>query len=535
MKQKKDACGASDPLCASVSLWFNYGAGKRCRRKTRAWRSALAGTASLFLGGCLLLLVGCEVGPDYEKPKIGMPTAFGEQAQATSVAAPELGRWWRNFNDAELNALVDRALAGNFDLAQAESRIREARAQLTVAGAVLWPQLNATGNVNHLRSSQALVQAFGAQSGGGGAAFGSTSIASPGPPTNLDLYQIGFDVSWEIDLWGGGRRAVEAAAADAQAAIEDRRDVEVSLTAELARTYMSLRGVQQRIVIAERNLAAQREELELTRARSRAGLAPSLDVEELLAQVAATEASIPTLVAASRQAIHALAVLVGEMPESLSRELTATAAIPSPPPEVPVGMPSELLKHRADIRKAERNLAAASARIGNAEANLFPSLDLNVNYGFQSLQAKSLFNWSNHFYSIFPTLTQPIFEAGRIRATITVAEERELQAAEAYHGRVLTAVQEVEDALSAYRADMDRSAALSRAVEADRRALDLARQQYRQGLVTVLTVLDTERSLLSAEDAQAQTGQAIASDLVALYKALGGDWTLNPPHEPLHH
>lgn len=493
-----------------------------------------------------LLVAGCEVGPDYHKPEVPLPPAYGDVGFGTtpiSAAAPELGLWWRNFNDAELNSLVDRALAANLNLAQAQSRIRQSRAQLQIAGAVLWPQLTANGSVDHLRSSQALVQAFGAQSGGGqagqgaatGAAFGSQAIVSPGPPTTLDLYQVGFDASWEIDLWGGNRRAVEAAAATAQGAVEDMRDVQVSLTAEMARTYMSLRGVQQRIVIAERNLAAQSEERDLTAARARTGLSPDLDVEQQTAQVASTQSSIPPLEASARQAIDAIAVLLAEPPEALTAELTRTAAIPAAPPRVPVGMPSELLLRRADVRRAERKLASATAQIGVATAELYPNLNLNVEYGFQSTLAKNLFDWNNHFYSILPSFTQPIFEGGRIRANIAATQEAAQQAAFAYHSSVLTAVQEVEDSLAAYHADLARSDSLAREVEADRRALDLARQQYRRGLVTVLTVLDTERSLLAAEDTQAQNDQAISADLVGLYKALGGDWTVQPASEMLAH
>lgn len=483
-------------------------------------------------------LAGCMVGPDYRQPATPTPPAYGELGEPEGVpsrvtaTAVRLDSWWAVFHDAELTVLVERALRGNLDLQQAASRIRQARAQLRVAGAALWPELDAGGSVNHLRSSQALLQAFSGQAGGGGGTSGgappgrpgATAIAAAGPPLTLDLYQIGFDASWEIDLWGASRRGIEAAAADTQAAVEDWRDAEVSLLAELARTYVGLRATQQRIVIAEHNAAVQRDQLGLIQARFRTGFTNQLDVEQQAAQLATTEATIPQLTGAARQAIHAIAVMLGETPDSLAAELAPTQVIPPVPPELPVGMPSELLRRRPDIRRAERQLAAASARIGVATAQLFPRLDLTGGLGFESLQAKNLLDWSNRFYSIVPALSLPVFEAGRIRANIDAAEEQERQAALAYHGTVLTALREVEDALVVYRTEQQRSLALARAAEANQRALDLARQQYERGVVSILSVLDAERSLFTAQDALVQSQQTIAAELVAVYKALGGGW-----------
>ena len=455
----------------------------------------------------LLSTAGCMVGPDYHRPPDGpIPATWPEtvinQSSAVSnrpVAGPVSAEtWWTTFNDPVLCSLVTNALAANLDLKQAESRIRQSRAEYEIAAGGLWPGLDATGEYRRNRLS--------------------------GAKNSVNLYQAGLDASWELDFFGGTRRAVEAANADVAAGMEDRRDVQVTLTAEVALDYFNLRGLQQRIKIAKENLTAQEHSAELTRKLFLGGFNSKLDVANAEAQVATTRSQIPVLESAAQQTIHALSVLLAREPFALAEELSNAAPIPVVPPEVPVGLPSDLLRRRPDIRRAEAQLHGATARVGVATADLFPKFSLTGSLGTSGTSRSSLVSWDNHFYSVGPTVTWAVFHAGEIRANIRVQNELEEQALLAYQKTVLTALSDVADSLTAYVQEQQHRQALSDAVDSNRQTVTLATHLYTAGQTDFLNVLSAQRSLYVAQDALVQSEQNISANLVAIYKALGGGW-----------
>jgi len=459
----------------------------------------------------LLLVAGCAVGPNYHAPAanapqawVGVATNVGPTAPAMVYSVPiaspvAVTNWWTAFNDPALDALVARAVEANLDLKQAGSRIRQARAQRGVVAGAFWPGVDASGEYRRSRQKGAGV-------------------------SDMNLYQAGLDATWEVDVFGGTRRAVEAADADIAASIEDRRDVLVTLVAEVALDYISLRGLQQEIAIAKENLAAQAHSVEITRQLFHGGFKSKLDMVNAEAQVAATRSQIPLLEAAARQTIYALGVLLAREPSALVDELSNGEPIPLTPPEVPVGLPSDLLRRRPDIRRAEARLHGATARIGAATADLFPKFSLTGSIGTSGAGTSSLVNWDNRFYSFGPTVTWAIFHAGAVRANINVQNALEEQALLSYQKTVLTALNDVESALVAYVREQQRRQALADAVAANREAVALATQLYTQGAADFLSVLIAQRALFSAQDSLVQSGRAVATDLVAVYKALGGGW-----------
>jgi NodT family efflux transporter outer membrane factor (OMF) lipoprotein len=338
------------------------------------------------------------------------------------------------------------------------------------------------------------------------------------------LYRTGFDSSWEIDVFGGVRRSVEAADATIEASIEDRRAVLVTLLGDVASNYMDVRGFQHRIDVARANLKAQQETLDLTRVRFQAGLASDLDVAQAEGQLNTTAAQIPTLDASLKQAAHRISVLVGQQPGALWDELAPTAPIPSLPPEVLVGLPSELLRRRPDIRRAERQLASATAQVGAAMADLFPKFSLTGAFGLQSVSASDWFTGGSRFWSIGPTISWPIFDAGRIRANIEVRNAQQEQALIQYQKSILTALEDVENSLVSYSREQERNQSLVAAVAANRRAVQMANELYIRGLSDFLNVLEAQRNLYASESDLSQSQAAVATDLVSLYKALGGGW-----------
>lgn len=502
---------------------------------------------------------GCTVGPNYTPPKYDPGKSFGSIPPASTtqpsraVAQPiEITEWWATFHDPELTSLIRKAARSNLSLRQAESRIRSARWSRVISGSGQYPTVNLGGGYLGARGSRNVtfpLSAFGAPSGGGGgtkaapasgqptggtgAGSGSGAPLSPLgggglPGVETNIYQAGFDAAWEIDLFGGIRRTVEAAEADFQAAVEDRRDVYVTLLAEVARNYVELRQFQNQIRIAQENLKSQRDSLALTEERSRAGVTTQLDVSRAQAQVASTAAGIPSLDAQMHQTIHRLSVLLGEQPSALQEELTRAGTIPGVPDVVPVGVPTDLLRRRPDIRRAERQLASATARVGMATADLYPKLTLIGTFGFDASKFARVADYSSRYWSIGPGISWPVFNAGRIRANIQTYNESQQQALTNYEQTVLQALADVEDALVGYSREQMRRQALNDAVTANRQAVDLATQQYREGVADFLTVLEAQRSLFGAQDALAQSDALIASDLVALYKAMGGGWEVDP-------
>jgi outer membrane protein, multidrug efflux system len=483
-------------------------------------------------------LAGCAVGPDFRSPRMLLPEAWrGASApqpdQASAAAVPvsvitpnptELGDWWRIFNDPMLSSLVERALTSNLDLALAKSRIRQARASRGVASAGLWPEVDASAS--YRRSS----------SGGSSTGNSPTSASSSNTDSSVggkqsDLFRAGLDAVWELDIFGGKRRNVEAAEADLYAAVETRRDVLVSLVAEVGNNYVTLRSLQQQLAIAQDNLRAQTKAAEIARKRFEAGYVGALDVATANAQVATLQSQIPVLESTAQATIYSLGVLLGHEPASLAQELAPPASIPVIPPEVPVGLPSALLLRRPDIRKAEAQLHAATARVGVATADLFPKFSLTGSLGFSSSDLASLANWGSHAWSMGPSVNWLIFDAGRIRANIEVQNALQEQALLTYQKTVLTALKEVETALTAYAKEHEQRRALTVAVVENRRAVSLSMELYVAGRTNFLSVLIAQRSLYVAEESLALSTRNQATDLIALYKALGGGWEIGIGHD----
>jgi NodT family efflux transporter outer membrane factor (OMF) lipoprotein len=325
-------------------------------------------------------------------------------------------------------------------------------------------------------------------------------------------------------VFGGTRRSIEAARANVEAAIEDRRDVLVTLLGDVAKSYIDLRGRQRQLAVTQANLQAQRETLRLTRIRFDAGLASDLEIAQAEGQAQTTEAQIPTLESAIKQTAYQLDLLLGAQPGTSWNELATEAPIPALPPQARVGLPAELLRRRPDIRRAERLLAAATAQIGAATADLYPKFSLIGTFGLQSISASDWFTAQSRFWSIGPTITWPVFDAGKIRANIEIRNAQQEQALKLYEKSVLGALGDVESALVNYSKEQTRYRSLLGAVDANRRALQMSNDLYTQGLIGFLNVLDAERALYSSENDLAQSEANMASNLVALYKALGGGW-----------
>lgn len=445
-----------------------------------------------MLLSCLLAMTGCTVGPNYQKPKPKMPERWVGPTAATGTAQ-DIAQWWTTFGDSTMVSLVDRAIQSNLDLRQAQSRVRQARAARGVVSAGFWPAADLTGSLSRSRASG-------------------------------NLYQAGLDAAWEVDIFGGVRRDIEAAEADIEAAIEDQRDVQVTLGAEVALNYIDLRGFQQQIVIAQDNLKAQQHSAQLTRERFQGGFVSGLDVANADAQVATTASQIPLLEASAQQTIYSLSILLGLEPAALLDELSAASSIPAGPPGVPIAVPSELLRRRPDIRRAEAQIHGATARIGVATADLFPRFSISGSMGYRNSQVNSLTDWKNRFWSLGPSASWTIFDAGRIGSNIEVKKALQEQYLIAYQKTVLTALQDVENALIASTKEQEHRKVLTEAVTANRKAVDLATQLYAEGQTDFLSVLEAQRSLYASENSLVQSTRNVSTDLVALYKAIGGGW-----------
>ncbi len=461
-----------------------------------------------------LLLSGCTVGPDYADPQMAVPPAYSE---AQGAGDAQLDSWWQGFGDAELTALVDQALKQNLDIEMAAARIREARAQERVAGAGASPQVASEASVTRQRISENAIPIPPGSGGGGGAGFGL-------PGEEFTSWRAGFDASWEIDLFGRNRREREAAAARTGAAIWNRRDSEVSVAAEVASAYFRLRTLQARIANAEAELARQQRFEQLVAARTRGGLVTGQDLEQQRSERAAAAAEIPALEAQAKAEIHALGVLTGQTPNALAAELAPAASLPAAP-VIPAGVPSELLRRRPDIRSAERELAASTADIGVAVADLYPRFSLTAAPAMVSTALGSFLEWGSRSFSAGAALDWPIFDGGRRRANVEVRNARQEQATLAYRKAVLTGLGDVEDSLSNVSGDRHRLAELEQALTTATRAEEIARTRYRGGLVTLSDVLQAQARRLALDEQVIETRGALARDTVALVKALGGGWS----------
>ncbi len=454
------------------------------------------------------MLAGCTVGPDYHPPKTAAPAQWVSPQAAGETNAPAAdAAWWKSFHDAELDSLVVRAAQSNLNLRAAVARVREARAAARVVAADLSPTFDAAGSYARDRYSANGFPPF-----------------PPGIPVDANVYQAGFDATWEVDVFGGARRATQAARAEVAAAEFGRRNVLISVLAEVARDYVDARAYQRRLAVANANIKAQEDILGLTRERFAKGLTGELDVQEADALLAATRAQAPLFDSGFRGAVYRMGLLLGQPPGALLDELTNAAPIPAAPPAVPAGLPSELLRRRPDLQQAERELAAATARVGAAASDLYPKFSLTGDVGLQSISASDWFTAGSRFWAAGPTVQWRIFDAGRIRANIRVQNARVDQALAAYEQSMLGAFTDVETALTAYAREQTRRQSLAHGAQANEKAVTLASDLYRHGLADFLRVLESQRSLYQSQDALIESERAVSSDLIALYKALGGGW-----------
>lgn len=455
----------------------------------------------------LLIFAGCAaVGPDYHPPESDAPhiwhTELRQGLSADVIDPDQLADWWTGFNDPVLTELIRLALSNNLDVRQAMAKVREARARRGISQAGLFPVLDATGSVSRSRGSE--------NSGGG---------------ETRSHYAVGFDAGWEVDIFGGVRRSVEAAEAELGASRENLRDVLVSLTAEVGLNYLDIRITQKRLAVAEKNLSIQQEAFDFIGWRYQAGLSDELALQQARYNLENTRAGIPSLRSSLEEAKNRLAILTGRVPGSVHTMVEETRPIPIIPSTVAVGVPAETLRQRPDIRRAERSLAAQTARIGAATAELYPKFRLAGSIGLESLTSADLFSSGSDTWRILPGVSWNIFDAGAIRRNIEVQSAVQEQFLLSYEAAILGALEEVENALTAYAEEQLRNERLGDAVDAAFLAEELASQQYSAGLTDFTTVLDAQRSLLSLDDQLALSDGTVTSNLIRLYKALGGGWT----------
>ena len=456
----------------------------------------------------LLLLHGCLVGPNYVPPDTQMPDRWSQElSEGLTEGKADLRTWWTTLGDPTLDRLIERSTSANLDVKQAVARILQARAQFGIATGEIAPSVDAQGQIQTSRISNNV----------------AAGVFPPQHRTDT-FYSLGLDASWEIDLWGRIRRNIESADASIGAQIEDFRDVLVVYYAEVADTYVQIRTLQARIASALDNVGTQQGALQLTMNRNRAGLAPDLDVRQAELNLATTQSFVPTLREALAQNINSLAVLLGEFPSALQAEMAQDAPIPQPPAEIVVGLPTELLRQRPDIREAERQLAAQTAQIGVATADLYPALSLSGAFAFESFASSDLLNWESRAFQFGPTVQWSIFDAGRIRSNIVLQEAVTEELLASYEETVLSAVEEVESAMAAYVQEVQRREYLQRSVVAARASVSLVDTLYRSGLTDFQNVLDTQRSQFTQEDALAESQGLVVQNLIQLYQALGGGW-----------
>ncbi|MGN6707050.1 efflux transporter outer membrane subunit [Rhodanobacter lindaniclasticus] len=461
--------------------------------------------AAVALG--TLLLGACAAGPDYRGPP-KVDTGSGWTQPVAAQAPADLSTWWTTLGDPTLDRLVATALADNLDVRQAQARIAEERALRDRAAGGYAPSVGVGGSVTRRRQSENGPLPIG---------------AIPGLARDQTIYDAGFDAGWEIDLFGATRRAVQGAEARMQAAQEDAVGVRVSIAAEVARSYLGLRGAQRELAAREASVRSLAHTAELVGQRLRAGEAAQADLDAAQARLSAAAAGLPAIQARARAAALGLGVLLGAPPERELALLDTTAA-PITLLPIPVGQRADILRRRPDVRATERRLAARSADIGVATAELFPKLSIGASGGFQALDASQLFESTSQRFSLMPLISWRVFDGGRVRAEIRASEAREQQAAFAYEKAVLTALGDAERALGDYRLGLDAVQRQQAAADAARRSYAHAQARYAAGDIALTDLLAEERVLHDAEDGYARTHTAAAIDLVALFKALGGGW-----------
>lgn len=510
--------------------------------KTGAKELALSHTTRLnLLGLCLATtaLSGCTLGPDFHSPHAATPAAY-IQDQPASEKLPYVSgdavdpNWWQSFNDPDLTRLESLAVAGNLDLQIATERLLEAQAQAQITGAVMLPNLSGAGSYTRegpskegifnafgggaSASTNAGTTANGASTASGGGAFSGASIQP------LDLYQYGLQSMYDLDLWGKNRRAIEAAIAAAQSSAEARRASLLNVQAQVASNYIQLRGTEAVLSITQQNLNSANQLVTLTSEREQAGLTTALDVANARATQAQIASQIPTLTAQRDTFIGEIGLLLGVTPQALPADLTTPAAVPLTPPNVPIGLPSDLLRRRPDVREAEAKLHEATAETGVAIASFFPDISLSGSVSLQALQFKNLNQFRAITYAFGPEITVPLFAGGELKGQLQLRKAEQKEAALNYAKTVLVAFYQVDTALVDYNQQHETLDQLGIDTAQSKIALGLAEDQYKQGLADYLSVLNAQQSYLTAQQNQAEAVEHLSTDLVTLYQALGGGW-----------
>lgn len=472
----------------------------------------------MTVAAALLLLPGCTVGPDWQPPQMSVPQTWSTSLP-DAIADAGLEAWWRRFDDPLLTHLVERALITNRDVQRAEAVIAEARALRTQAAASFYPQVDSGASVIRRRQT----------SSGSAGTFGGVDFGSAGDRSSIDtFYEGGFDAAWELDVFGKTRRQVEAADAGVAAETDAAAGVRLTLIGDVARAYVDARGLQKRIAVTEATIAAQRDTVALTGARFRAGTGNGLDAVRAEAQLAAFKATLPPLRTALASDIHRLGVLSGQDPAALAHVLALPAPVPVAEASPDPGVPADLLRRRPDIREAERRLAQATAEIGIAVAERYPTFSLPGTISLANTNLIDLIRKASLIWAIGPEVSVPLFDAGFRQAEVELRFARQVQARAAWEQTVLIALEEVENALSDWRQQAERRRALLAAVSANTDAVALATELYTRGLASFLDVLDVQRALFETQNELAASEAALSTALVVLYKALGGGWAAGP-------
>jgi len=465
----------------------------------------------------LTALAGCMVGPNYKPPSQTMPASYREPTAGPTTAPASLftaGRaeiaWWRKLGDPKLSDLVEKSVKANYSVAVAGARVRQARAARQVAQSLLYPTVGVGASVLRYRISE-------------------SALSFSGVNLEDNLFTLGFDAAWVVDVFGGNRRGIEAAKANEQTSAADRRGVVLMVASETARAYLELRGTQRELAIANSTLDEQRQTLRVTEEKFRAGLAPNLQVLRARTEVEGTAAEIPPLQQAIRQYIHVLSTLLGLQPTALAAELEQPAPVPTVSGQLSVGIPSDLLRRRPDIQSAERQLASATAQVGVATAQLFPQVVLGGSGGLQSREFGNLFNGNSNnspstYYLAGPSINWTLFDAGRRKAGVKFTEAQVDAAKAAYQDAVLRAFGEVESSLVAVDRAREQVNDLRRLTASARETAAISRRDYERGILDQLTVLDAERQSNRAQMMLAQGEVQLVVNVVKLYKSLGGGW-----------
>jgi len=474
----------------------------------------------------LLLLAGCMVGPDYYEPETCVPISFVESS-SEECSSEDLCHWWEQLGDSHLNSLIAESVQGNFDFGIALEKIEQARAYLRVEGSYLWPEIDLNATATRTRNSQNFFSSRAAST--------STTGTTGALPLYQNFFLLGFDAIWELDFWGKFRRAKRAAYDQWQASYEDAQNVLIMIISEVAVDYVTIRALQNKIDLTRRKIGADEREIELMQDLFQSGLDSEIQLDTLIASVESDKATLPVLEASLKQTIYALAVLLGRQPECLVQEFEEMGPIPKGYDKIPVGLPSDLLRRRHDIREAERMLAAATEQIGVAVADLFPHVSLTgttiggssligSGFGWESNKLSNLFNPLSKTWSIGPNIRWDLIDFGRTFGNIAIQNSVQRQAFLSYEKTVISALQDVEGALAAYFEEQKRNRFLKNQAEADRRVLALTEDLFQSGLASEIQLIEATRTWIDSENTFVDSEQALTSDLIAIYKALGGNW-----------